>query len=93
MSDKGFPPITYGRDSRHGRRGPEYSDPGPDMAPNRGYEGSGQPLKKFRGVWLDHLSVIELEDLDAVEIELEKDRQDKEFISKCGFTTDGSTLQ
>lgn len=88
-----FPPITYGRDSYHGRSGPEYDDPGDGFAENRSYEGSGYELKLFRGVWLDHLSIQEIEDDEAAEQSVIENESDKEFLAKCGFGSDGTTLQ
>lgn len=85
--------IVYGRDSLHARSGPDHPDPGPEFAPDRGDNGSGYYLKKFRGKYLDSLSIEELKDHDAAEREVFEAGEDLKFLSKIGCITDGTTLK
>ena len=88
--------ITTGRDSYRGRSGPESQSPG---SGSKAYDaatanpGRGFNLELFRGRWLEKLSIVEIEDIEAAELAVEEDRSDREFLSKMGFIRDGSSLQ
>lgn len=85
--------TVYGRDQYRGRSGPEYSDPGDGFAENSGYTGSGYKLRKYRGQFLDNLSIKEIQDQEAAEREADRQSETQEFLSRMGFIRDGSTLQ
>lgn len=88
-----FPPGAFGIDERNGRSGPDYPSPGSGFSTTQIDTGRGYELKMYRGLWLDHLSIIEIEDLEAAELSAEMHRRNQEFLSKAGFGTDGTTLQ
>ena len=87
--------LTFGRDSYRARGGPENQSPGGGSKPydaDTANAANGYQLEKFRGVWLDKLSIVQIEDLEAADIAVIQDNDDREFRSKMGFITDGSTL-
>lgn len=85
--------IVYGRDDRHGRSGPDYSDPGSAFSTNTDDEGTGYELRPFRGEHLDKLSIAEILDDEAAEETVRMSESDQEFLSELGFGTDGSSLK
>lgn len=86
MARKFFPPLTFGIDRYHGRRGDETVQAG-------GAKGNGYELLYFRGRWLEKISVQTILELEAAEHEVYKNERDNEFLSQMGFTSDGSTLK
>lgn len=87
--------VTFGRDSFRGRVGAEDENPPTGSKPYdaaTAIPGRGFQLELFRGRWLEKLSIIEIEDDEAADIAVEEDRSDRQFLSKMGFSRDGTTL-
>ena len=85
-----------GRDTYRGRGGAENQSPGGGSKPYDSATANparGFQLEKFRGVWLEKLSIVEIEDNEASQRAVEEDRSDREFLSRMGFIKDGTTLQ
>lgn len=85
--------VTFGRDTFHGRRGPENPDPGDGFAPYRDGLGTGYELVYFRGQYLEKLSIQKILDDEAAEQSVWENQQDDALLSQLGFGTDGSTLK
>lgn len=88
-----FPPNAFGKDERNGRSGPDYPTPGSGFSTSEIDIGNGYNLKMYRGMWLDHISIIEIEDIEAGEVTADMHRRNQDFLSRAGFITDGTTLQ